>query len=205
MLLEEPGAAAWLVRVALSRDDRARARRVASTAEQLAVENRSFACIGAIALHTRGLLDRDAAALQRAAAMHWQPWARASAAEDAGALLVDLGHADESREHFEFAVAEYLRSGSERDASRVRSRLRSASDKRRTRVGRPAEGWGSLTDGERRVVALVVQGLTNRQVAERAFLSRHTVDFHLRQAFRKLNISSRVELVRQALEYERPA
>jgi DNA-binding CsgD family transcriptional regulator len=65
------------------------------------------------------------------------------------------------------------------------------------------EGWASLTEGELRVVSLVVQGLTNRATAERAFLSRYTVDSHLRQAFRKLNISSRVELVRFALEHER--
>ena len=92
-----------------------------------------------------------------------------------------------------------------RDASRVRDRLRGAGSERRARVPRPLEGWDSLTDGERRVVTLVAQGLTNRQAAERAFLSRHTVDFHLRQAFRKLNISSRVELVRLALEQERKA
>ena len=60
-----------------------------------------------------------------------------------------------------------------------------------------------MTDAERRVVELVAQGLTNRQVAERAFLSRHTVDFHLRQAFRKLNVSSRVELARIAIEHQR--
>jgi DNA-binding CsgD family transcriptional regulator len=69
-------------------------------------------------------------------------------------------------------------------------------------VERPVEGWASLTEGELRVVSLVAQGLTNRATAERAFLSRHTVDSHLRQAFRKLNISSRVELVRLALEHE---
>jgi hypothetical protein len=41
---------------------------------------------------------------------------------------------------------------------------------------------------------LVAQGLTNSQAAERMFLSRHTIDFHLRQIFRKLAIASRVEL-----------
>ena len=87
------------------------------------------------------------------------------------------------------------------DAKCVPPRLEVAG---RTRGGRPVEGWESLTDGERRVVALVAEGLTNRQAGERAFLSRHTVDFHLRQAFRKLNITSRVELARLALEHERP-
>jgi DNA-binding CsgD family transcriptional regulator len=74
---------------------------------------------------------------------------------------------------------------------------------RARRAARPVAGWESLTESERRVADLVAEGLTNRQVAERAFLSRHTVDFHLRQAFRKLHISSRVELTRMALEHQR--
>jgi DNA-binding CsgD family transcriptional regulator len=36
------------------------------------------------------------------------------------------------------------------------------------------------------------------------FLSRHTIDFHLRQIFRKLAIASRVELARIAITRERP-
>lgn len=47
---------------------------------------------------------------------------------------------------------------------------------------------------------VVAEGLTNVKVAERLFCSHHTVDFHLRQIFRKLGIGSRVELARLALE-----
>jgi DNA-binding CsgD family transcriptional regulator len=60
-------------------------------------------------------------------------------------------------------------------------------------------GWASLTNTEQSVADLVAEGLTNPQVAGRMFLSRHTVDFHLRQIFRKLAIGSRVELTRLAL------
>jgi DNA-binding CsgD family transcriptional regulator len=60
-------------------------------------------------------------------------------------------------------------------------------------------GWESLTDTERRVVALVADGLTNREVATRMFLSHHTVDFHLRRIYRKLEIGSRVHLARVVL------
>ena len=65
---------------------------------------------------------------------------------------------------------------------------------------RPAFGLGSPTATERSVIELVVQGLTNKQVAEQLFMSRHTVDFHLRAIFRKLGVSSRVELTRLVLE-----
>jgi DNA-binding CsgD family transcriptional regulator len=55
-------------------------------------------------------------------------------------------------------------------------------------------GWASLTDSERRVAVTVAQGRTNPEAAVMLHLSRHTVDFHLRQIFRKLSLDSRVEL-----------
>jgi DNA-binding CsgD family transcriptional regulator len=61
---------------------------------------------------------------------------------------------------------------------------------------RPDYGWASLTSSERSVAAIIAEGATNRQAAARLFLSRHTIDFHLRQIFRKLGISSRVALTR---------
>jgi transcriptional regulator of acetoin/glycerol metabolism/DNA-binding CsgD family transcriptional regulator len=64
---------------------------------------------------------------------------------------------------------------------------------------RPLLGLGSLTDTERTVANLVAEGLTNRQIAERVFISRHTVDFHLRSIFRKVGVASRVELARQVI------
>jgi DNA-binding NarL/FixJ family response regulator len=48
------------------------------------------------------------------------------------------------------------------------------------------------------VAELVIDGLTNRGVGAQLFLSPHTIDFHLRQIYRKLGIRSRVELARLA-------
>jgi DNA-binding CsgD family transcriptional regulator len=56
--------------------------------------------------------------------------------------------------------------------------------------------WSSLTDIERTIAVLVGRGLTNRQVSAQLYRSPHTVNYHLRQIFRKLNIRSRVELAR---------
>jgi DNA-binding CsgD family transcriptional regulator len=71
-----------------------------------------------------------------------------------------------------------------------------------SRQDRPVWGWDSLTETEQAVAGLVAEGLSNQQVATRMFLSRHTVDFHLRHIFRKLGIGSRVVLTRIALANE---
>lgn len=51
-----------------------------------------------------------------------------------------------------------------------------------------------LTPQEAAVAALVGRGLTNQQIANRLCISPHTVNYHLRQIFRKLAIPSRVHL-----------
>jgi DNA-binding CsgD family transcriptional regulator len=69
-------------------------------------------------------------------------------------------------------------------------------DHARRRPDRTSCGWASLTDTERSVAHVVAEGLTNREAAERLFLSPHTVDFHLRSIYRKLGTNSRVHLTR---------
>jgi DNA-binding CsgD family transcriptional regulator len=56
------------------------------------------------------------------------------------------------------------------------------------------EGWESLTEAEAEVARLVAAGRSNREVAAELFVSRHTVDSHLRRIYLKLGIGSRVEL-----------
>ena len=58
--------------------------------------------------------------------------------------------------------------------------------------------WARLTDAERSVAELVARGFTNRETAAKLFISPHTVDYHLRHIFRKLDIDSRVQLARIA-------
>lgn len=52
----------------------------------------------------------------------------------------------------------------------------------------------SLTKQERQVAALVGQGATNREAADQLFLSPRTIDFHLSNIYKKLNVRSRTEL-----------
>ena len=53
-----------------------------------------------------------------------------------------------------------------------------------------------LTRAEQGVAELVVEGLTNKQMAEQLFVSHYTIDSHLRSIFKKLGVSSRLELKR---------
>lgn len=64
---------------------------------------------------------------------------------------------------------------------------------------RPRFGWESLTEAELRVVVLAAEGLTNRQVAERLFVSRRTVATHLEHVFQKLGFSTRARLAAEAV------
>jgi DNA-binding CsgD family transcriptional regulator len=59
--------------------------------------------------------------------------------------------------------------------------------------------WDSLTEAERRIARLVASGMTNKLIADKLTLSRHTVDAHLKHIFTKLGIHSRVELTVIAL------
>ena len=71
-----------------------------------------------------------------------------------------------------------------------------------SRASAPETGWEAMTDSELSVARLVAQGLTNREVAERLFVSPHTVSSHLRSIFAKLDINSRLALARIAAEHD---
>jgi DNA-binding CsgD family transcriptional regulator len=197
LLVDEPAAAAWLVRAALASGERWRAASVVACAEQLATASPGLRVLAAASAQAGALLDRDPSAAAWAAARHVHPWARGSAHEDAGVLAAEAGDEQEAAHHLDEAVDAYERAGAVRDATRVRSRIRQLDRSGRgRRRDRPVTGWASLTEAERRVAWVVAEGSTNAQAAADLHLSRHTVDFHLRQIYRKLAIGSRVELAR---------
>jgi DNA-binding CsgD family transcriptional regulator len=63
---------------------------------------------------------------------------------------------------------------------------------------RPSTGWGSLTPMELDVVRLVQEGLGNKDIGARLFISPRTVQTHLTHVYAKLGVTSRVQLAQQA-------
>jgi DNA-binding CsgD family transcriptional regulator len=63
--------------------------------------------------------------------------------------------------------------------------------------------WETLTDAERRVVALVADGHSNKSAATELFLSPNTVATHLRAAYGKLGVSSRLQLAKVAVAQDK--
>jgi len=66
---------------------------------------------------------------------------------------------------------------------------------------RAAAGWESLTPAELDVVRLVREGLGNRDIGTRLFISPRTVQTHLTHVYGKLGLSSRVQLVQEAARH----
>jgi DNA-binding CsgD family transcriptional regulator len=194
--------AVLLVRGALAGGDHARAAELADATASLARTRPQDSNMMAAATHTRGLLERDCALLDRAACAYTAPLARAQATEDAALALASAGDRGNAVTRLRRAYQQYEEQGCADGMARVRSQLRQAGVRVRhwRRAQRPAFGWDSLTEAERQIAELVAQGLSNREVAGQLFLSAHTVAFHLRHIFDKLDISSRVQLARMVAE-----
>jgi DNA-binding CsgD family transcriptional regulator len=170
--------------------------------EDFAARHPSFPFAGSAAAHARALLDDDPDAALLAVELSSadpRPLVRAAVLADAGELLPQARTA-EAVPLLETALAAYTAAGAERDAARVRSLLRARGLRPATGGPRSSREWPELTESEFAVASLVARSATNREVAERLYLSPHTVNTHLRHVFAKLGIRSRVELARLAAE-----
>jgi DNA-binding CsgD family transcriptional regulator len=191
---------AALTRILLEAGRRADAMTVVARLEDFATRHPGFPFLDCAALHARAVLDGDPdTALRAVAASSGDPRSlvRAAVLEDAGRLLPEA-RAAEAVPLLETALASYAGAGAERDAARVRRLLRARGVRPPAGGPRSAPDWPELTESEFAVVSLAAQGATNREVAERLYLSPYTVNSHLRHVFAKLGIRSRVELARLA-------
>jgi DNA-binding CsgD family transcriptional regulator len=102
----------------------------------------------------------------------------------------------DARVHLRTALEVFEDLGAVRHAERATQELRASGETARRRDAAAAD---DLTPQERQVAALVRQGMSNRDAAAQLFLSPRTVDFHLRNVFHKLGITSRAELAAMQL------
>ncbi|WP_354697994.1 AAA family ATPase [Paraconexibacter sp. AEG42_29] len=107
-----------------------------------------------------------------------------------GAALRRSGSRAEAREPLREGLDRATRCGAVREAARAGEELLAAGARPR-RDRQFLRGPESLTAGELRVARLAAEGLTNRQIAERLFVTQAAVQWHLRNTFRKLDITAR--------------
>jgi len=202
----DPPQLAHLVRVALEVDDIKTATLASEAAEYLSEANGRKPSLAGVAAHARGLVERDEDDLRRAVAQletGQRPLATAAVNEDLGALLTGRGRTQEAVDLLMSAHRTYSSCGADLDAARVRSHLRQLGVRARRSVSRrPSQGWDSLTPSELSVCRSVADGLSSNDVAARLYLSVNTVNTHLRHAFIKLGIRSRVELTRVVMQHD---
>jgi ATP/maltotriose-dependent transcriptional regulator MalT len=184
------------VEVSIEEGDHDVAAQTVETVEKLAVSMGTRFLAGT-ALLCRAMVTRDAGlALEAVDALRasGRRYKLAQACESTAAIVGD-GDPARARELLLEAFSIYEGAGALRDTRRVSRALDGGSERSRTARRRPVSGWESLSPAERRVVKLVAEGLTNPVIAERLVVSRRTVETHVSHLFRKLGITSRVELV----------
>lgn len=193
-----------LVRLCRRTGDTDRARSVTVGVEQVASRAVTPSTRGA-ALWCRGLVDDDTDVLVEAVTVLRagpRPLERSLAAEDAAGALARAGRTDEAVAFLDEALDGFTRLHAGQDVARANAGLRELGVSRGRagpRAGRSQPGWGSLTPTESSVVSLVAEGLANREVADRLYVSHRTVETHLRHVFDKLGVTSRRQLRDQAL------
>ena len=160
----------------------------------------------AVVLHCRALLSEDEGEAERlfraaleAHAQAARPFERARSELAYGEFLRRAGRRVEAREHLQAAVDRFEGLGAALWAERARGELRASG---RTARKRDPSTLADLTPQELQVARFVAEGLTNREVAAQLFLSPRTIDFHLRNVYRKLGISSRTALARLDFDSE---
>ena len=145
-------------------------------------------------LAARGDLDGAAAAMREAIERHVgldMPFERGRTLLALGQVMRRRNERRAARSAFEEALATFERLGVEPWVDRARGELA------RVPVRRAPAG---LTPTEERIARLAASGLTNKEIAKRAFVSAKTVEANLARAYGKLGVHSRAELGRVMVE-----
>jgi DNA-binding CsgD family transcriptional regulator len=191
-----PNIATWRLEAALALvalGEKREATQLADEQLELARKTEIPAAVG-MALRVRGIVTAELAGLEEAVTMLERTEARlelARALLDFGAALRRKGERALAREHLRRSLDLAHRCGAQALVQRAQEELRAAGGRPR----RPAlTGIDALTASERRVARLAAEGLANREIAQRLFVTQRTVETHLMHVFQKLGIRTRAAL-----------
>jgi DNA-binding CsgD family transcriptional regulator len=150
-----------------------------------------------------GMIDADPDAIDEAAAElagTGRGAAEAFAREEAACAAAAAGDRNRAAAALEAALTAYRRMGAVPDRDRALGRMRALGVRRGPREAHRDvdHGWPSLTVTEARIAALVRDGLTNREIGTRLFVSPRTVQTHVSHILQKTGLRSRVEVARFA-------
>ena len=149
----------------------------------------------------RAMVESDADALLAVAHDHVRfGWVLHAAFdyEQAAVLLAKADDVKRARSALNDAVHLYMTAGAAWLVSRADSRLREYGIRRGPRSvhRRATSGWEALTPSELRIAELVAQGRSNPDIAAELFLSRRTVQTHVSSILSKLQLRSRIDVIR---------
>jgi DNA-binding CsgD family transcriptional regulator len=102
----------------------------------------------------------------------------------------------DARKHLRTAFEVFTSTGAEAFAHRAERELLATGERARKRT---VDTLDQLTPQETQIARLAAEGHTNREIAAQLFISPSTVEYHLRKAFRKLDVKSRTQLAHRAL------
>ncbi|HEV7460155.1 MAG TPA: LuxR C-terminal-related transcriptional regulator, partial [Solirubrobacteraceae bacterium] len=102
----------------------------------------------------------------------------------------------DAREHLRSALEAFTSMGADAFARRAERELLATGERARKRT---VDTLDQLTPQETQIARLAAEGHTNREIAAQLFISPSTVEYHLRKAFRKLDVKSRTQLAHRGL------
>lgn len=174
------------------------AEQAVEIAEEGARRNPDVATLTGLALNLRGLLNRDLAMVAESVRiLQHSPRTglRAAGIEGYGTMLLQAGERDAALSQLDAAWDNYDRMGAFGRRATVQRVMRQAGVRRAKWVtDHNGSDDGSLTEAERRVAYLIAIGHTNKSAAKALGISVNTVGTHLRSAYAKFGVQSRVQL-----------
>jgi DNA-binding CsgD family transcriptional regulator len=118
--------------------------------------------------------------------------------EELACAAAVAGDRQRASEAVDTALAAFDRVGADVDRNRLLARVRGLGLRRGSHETRrtTSHGWSSLTATEHRVVDLIREGLTNREIGARLFISPRTVQTHVSHILAKTGLRSRIHVAR---------